>query len=277
MKIGTANYVITRQIQHFNIPFKYQVNLPWNTPVGLPKAFQRKTNWKYWIKYIKPIWFDEDAILNDITTAADFRDSARKVRTLATEKSAAVVISFNMASSSSNDNSYRLWTSSKLVKRLRLNSSDMFTSTKSLFPVKFIKSFPVRCSLRTNPSKVRSKHRTADLCPTCIKFPYVNINTAGTHSPLRPPSCQGTTPRGPSPQTHRPTKSKMTDPVPLSVNTNVHTLKTHKVKNITYRFKCLPGRSQACNPRPPQLPCTESQPADTALPGLTKQWDTYHV
>ena len=29
---------------------------------------------------------DEDAILNDITTAADFRDSARKVRTLATEK-----------------------------------------------------------------------------------------------------------------------------------------------------------------------------------------------
>ena len=30
---------------------------------------------------------DGDAILNDITTAADFRDSARKVRTLATEKS----------------------------------------------------------------------------------------------------------------------------------------------------------------------------------------------
>ena len=29
---------------------------------------------------------NEDAILNDITTAADFRDSARKVRTLATEK-----------------------------------------------------------------------------------------------------------------------------------------------------------------------------------------------
>ena len=29
---------------------------------------------------------DEDAILNDITTAADFRDSAKKVRTLATEK-----------------------------------------------------------------------------------------------------------------------------------------------------------------------------------------------
>ena len=29
---------------------------------------------------------DEDAILNDITTAADFRDSARKVRTLATEE-----------------------------------------------------------------------------------------------------------------------------------------------------------------------------------------------
>ena len=29
---------------------------------------------------------DEDAILNDITTAADFRDSARKVRTLAAEK-----------------------------------------------------------------------------------------------------------------------------------------------------------------------------------------------
>ena len=56
MKIRTANYVITRQIQNSNIPFKYQVNLPWNTPVGLPKAFQRKTNWKYWIKYIKPIW-----------------------------------------------------------------------------------------------------------------------------------------------------------------------------------------------------------------------------
>ena len=36
-----------------------------------------------------------------------------------------------------------------------------------------------------------------------------------------------------------------------------------------YIFKCLPGRSQACNPRPPQLPCTKRQPADTALPGLT--------
>ena len=56
MNIGTANYVFTRQIQNSNIPFKYQVNLPWNTLVGLPKAFQRKTNWKYWIKYIKPIW-----------------------------------------------------------------------------------------------------------------------------------------------------------------------------------------------------------------------------
>ena len=44
----------------------------------------------------------------------------------------------------------------------------------------------------------------------------------------------------------------------------------HKVNNnIMYTFKCLPGRSQACNPRPPQLPCTKSQPADTALPGLT--------
>ena len=50
---------------------------------------------------------NEDAILNDITTAADFRDSARKVRTLATEKfkelsgdsdnkSAAHVSSFSM-------------------------------------------------------------------------------------------------------------------------------------------------------------------------------------
>ena len=29
---------------------------------------------------------DEDAILNDITTAADFRDSTRRVRTLANEK-----------------------------------------------------------------------------------------------------------------------------------------------------------------------------------------------
>ena len=56
MNIGTANYVITIQIQNSNIPFKYQVNPPWNIPVGLPKAFQRKTNWKYWIKYIKPIW-----------------------------------------------------------------------------------------------------------------------------------------------------------------------------------------------------------------------------
>ena len=56
MKIGTANHVITRQIQNSNIPFKSQVNIPWNTPVGLPKAFRRKTNWKYWIKYIKPIW-----------------------------------------------------------------------------------------------------------------------------------------------------------------------------------------------------------------------------
>ena len=46
MNISTANYVITRQIQNSNIPFKYQVNLPRNTPVGLPKAFQRKTNWK---------------------------------------------------------------------------------------------------------------------------------------------------------------------------------------------------------------------------------------
>ena len=56
MNISTANHVITIQIQNSNIPFKYQVNLPRNTPVGLPKAFQRKTNWKYWIKYIKPIW-----------------------------------------------------------------------------------------------------------------------------------------------------------------------------------------------------------------------------
>ena len=166
--------------------------------------------------------------------------------------------------------------------RLRLSSSDMFTSTKSLFPVKLMKSFPVRCSVRTNPSKVRSKHRTADLCPTCIKFPYVNINTAGIHSPLRPPSCPGTTPLGPRPQTHRPAKSKMTDhkwrtpyhcpSIPMSIHWR------HKVNNdIMYTFKCLPGRSQACNPRPPQLPCTKSQPADTALPGLTKQWDTYHM
>ena len=52
MKIGTANYVITRQIQNYNIPFKYQVILPWNTLVGLPQAFKSKTNWKYWIKYM---------------------------------------------------------------------------------------------------------------------------------------------------------------------------------------------------------------------------------
>ena len=62
MKISTANHIITRQIQNSNIPFKYQVNLPWNTPVGLPKAFQRKTNWKYWIKYIKPIWCPQQNI-----------------------------------------------------------------------------------------------------------------------------------------------------------------------------------------------------------------------
>ena len=56
MNIGTVNYVFTIQIQYSHIPFKYQVNLPWNTLVGLPKAFQKKSNWKYWIKYIKPIW-----------------------------------------------------------------------------------------------------------------------------------------------------------------------------------------------------------------------------
>ena len=39
MKIGTENYVITRQIRNSNIPFKYQVNLPWNTLV-VPEAFQ---------------------------------------------------------------------------------------------------------------------------------------------------------------------------------------------------------------------------------------------
>ena len=44
MNIRPANDVITIQIQNSNIQFKYQVNLPWNTPVGLPKAFQRKTN-----------------------------------------------------------------------------------------------------------------------------------------------------------------------------------------------------------------------------------------
>ena len=155
----------------------------------------------------------------------------------------------------------------------------MFTNTNSLFPVRFMKSFPVwvRCSVRTNPSKLISKHRTADLCPTCIKFPYVNINTAGIHSPLRPPSHPGTTPRWPRSKTQRPAKSKTTDPVPLPVNTNVHTLNKHTVNNIMYKFKWLPGRSQAYKPRPPQLPCTGSQPADTALPVLTKQWDTYHV
>ena len=42
MNIGTANYVITRQLQNSNIPFKYQVNLPWNTPVGLPKHSKGK-------------------------------------------------------------------------------------------------------------------------------------------------------------------------------------------------------------------------------------------
>ena len=64
MNIGTANYVITRQLHNSNIPFKYQVNLPWNTPVGLPKAFQRKTNWKYWIKYIKPIWCPQQILFS---------------------------------------------------------------------------------------------------------------------------------------------------------------------------------------------------------------------
>ena len=130
-----------------------------------------------------------------------------------------------------------------------------------------MKSFPVRCSVRTNPSKVRSKHRTADLCPTCIKFPYVNINTAGIHSPLRPvPGAQGprhvdhaprlTGPRNPKWRTQYHCPS-----IPMSIHWR------HKVNyNIMYTFKCLPGRSQACNPRPPQLPCTESQSADTALP-----------
>ena len=71
MNIGTANYVITGQLQNSNIPFKYQVNLPWNTPVGLPKAFQRKTNWKYWIKYIKPIWCQQHTKKNgDVMTPA---------------------------------------------------------------------------------------------------------------------------------------------------------------------------------------------------------------
>ena len=77
------------------------------------------------------------------------------------------------------------------------------------------------------------------------------------------PSRPGTTPRGPRPQTHRPAKSKRRTPyhcpsIPMSIHWR------HKVKNnIMYTFKCLPGRSQACNPRPPQLPCTESQSADT--------------
>ena len=62
MKIGTANNVIIRKIQNNNIPFKYQVNLPWDTLVGLPKAFQRKTNWKYWIKYINPIWYPQQKL-----------------------------------------------------------------------------------------------------------------------------------------------------------------------------------------------------------------------
>ena len=61
MKIGTENYVITRQIRNSNIPFKYQVNLPWNTLV-VPEASQRKTNWKYWIKYIKCIWSPQQII-----------------------------------------------------------------------------------------------------------------------------------------------------------------------------------------------------------------------
>ena len=67
MNISTANHVITRQIQNSNIPFKYQVNLPWNTPVGLPKAFQRKTNWKYWIKYIKPIWCPQQLLTTSVS------------------------------------------------------------------------------------------------------------------------------------------------------------------------------------------------------------------
>ena len=88
---------------------------------------------------------------------------------------------------------------------------------------------------------------------------------------LAAPASPGITPHGPRPQIHRPAKSKMTDPVPLPVATSVQTLDTHKVNNIMYKFKCLPGHNQACKPRPPQLPCTERQSADTALPGLTKQ------
>ena len=73
MNISTANHVITIQIKNSNIPFKYQVNLPRNTPVDLPKAFQRKTNWKYWIKYIKPIWCPQQLALwqsNDCPSAS---------------------------------------------------------------------------------------------------------------------------------------------------------------------------------------------------------------
>ena len=42
MNIGTANHVITIQIQNSNIPFKYQVNLPRNTPVGYQKHSKGK-------------------------------------------------------------------------------------------------------------------------------------------------------------------------------------------------------------------------------------------
>ena len=88
MTIGTANYVITIQIQNSNIPFKSQVNLPWNTLVGLPKAFQMKTNWKYWIEYIKPIWCPQQTrhkmvvITNDNTRRIFLYDANSEVGNL---------------------------------------------------------------------------------------------------------------------------------------------------------------------------------------------------
>ena len=44
MKIGTTNYVVTRQIQNSNIPFRYQVNLPLNTHSHMPTKSIPKEN-----------------------------------------------------------------------------------------------------------------------------------------------------------------------------------------------------------------------------------------
>ena len=142
------------------------------------------------------------------------------------------------------------------------------------------------------------------------------------------PSRPGTTPRGPRPQTHRPAKYKMTDPVPLPVNTNVHNIEDTQSQKYNVQIQMPPRPQPGMQPTatttavyrkparwhsaprphktmrhlprvaPSKIQCTNpnaSQAAArhanhghhncrvpktsplTALPGLTKQWDTYHV